>query len=167
MNFKEQVERDLEDVFFNLDEFAEIVNLNGVEVKGIFQSVKYEPFSINKNDSSILGISNSYIKLYYKEVDAAEVFKAQDEPPHSASVFQRGLPISRLNKEEEEIAQAGSAGVFTTTKRDLKNSGTNFLNNLDFFASQQITVNGEYYTVEYVEKEQGMSILTLSRASAR
>ena len=144
MNFKEQVERDLEDVFFNVDEFAEIVNLNGVEVKGIFQSVKYEPFSVNKNDSSILGISNSYIKLYYKEVDAAEVFKAQDEPPHSVS-----------------------AGVFTTTKRDLKNSGTNFLNNLDFFVSQQIIVNGEYYTVEYIEKEQGMNILTLSSASVR
>ena len=144
MNFKEQVEKDLESVFFFFVEFAEIVNLNGVEVKGIFQSVKYEPFSVNKNDSSILGISNSYIKLYYKEVDAAEVFKAQDEPPHSVS-----------------------AGVFTTTKRDLKNSGTNFLNNLDFFVSQQITVNGEYYTVEYIEKEQGMSVLTLSRASAR
>lgn len=144
MNFKEQLEKDLEDVFFNLDEFAEIINLNGIEIKGIFQPIKYEPFSVNKNDSSILGISNSYIKLYYKEVDAAEVFKAQDEPPHSVS-----------------------AAVFTTTKRDLKNSGTNFLNNLDFFVSQQITVNGEYYTVEYIEKEQGMNILTLSRASAR
>lgn len=109
MNFKEQVERDLEDVFFNLDEFAEIVNLNGIEIKGIFQSVKYEPFSINKNDSSILGISSSYIKLYYKADATAEVF----------------------------------------------------------FVSQQIMVNGEYYTVEYVEKEQGVSILTLSRASAR
>ena len=32
MNFKEQLEKDLESVFFNLDEFAEIVNLNGVEV---------------------------------------------------------------------------------------------------------------------------------------
>ena len=109
MNFKEQVEKDLEDVFFNLDEFAEIVNLNGVEVKGIFQSVKYEPFSINKNDSSILGISNSYIKLYYKADATAEVF----------------------------------------------------------FVSQQITVNGEYYTVEYIEKEQGVNVLTLSSASAR
>lgn len=109
MNFKEQVDKDLEDVFFNLDEFAEIVNLNGVEVKGIFQSVKYEPFSVNKNDSSILGISNSYCKLYYKTDATAEVF----------------------------------------------------------FVSQQIMVNGEYYTVEYIEKEQGMSILTLSSASAR
>lgn len=109
MNFKEQLEKDLEDVFFNLDEFAEIVNLNGVEVKGIFQSVKYEPFSINKNDSSILGISNSYSKLYYKTDATAEVF----------------------------------------------------------FVSQQITVNGEYYTVEYVEKEQGVSILTLNKLGAR
>ena len=109
MNFKQQLEKDLESVFFNLDEFAEIVNLNGVEVKGIFQSVKYEPFSVNKNDSSILGISNSYIKLYYKADATAEVF----------------------------------------------------------FVSQQITVNGEYYTVEYIEKEQGVNILTLSRASAR
>ena len=109
MNFKEQLEKDLEDVFFNLDEFAEIVNLNGVEVKGIFQSVKYEPFSVNKNDSSVLGISNSYCKLYYKADATAEVF----------------------------------------------------------FVSQQITVNGEYYTVEYIEKEQGVNILTLSRASAR
>lgn len=109
MNFKEQLEKDLEDVFFNLDEFAEIVNLNGVEVKGIFQSVKYEPFSVNKNDSAILGISNSYIKLYYKADDTAEVF----------------------------------------------------------FVSQQIMVNGEYYTVEYVEKEQGMSILTLNKLGAR
>ena len=109
MNFKEQVERDLENVFFNLDEFAEIVNLNGVEVKGIFQSVKYEPFSVNKNDSSILGISNSYIKLYYKADATAEVF----------------------------------------------------------FVSQQIMVNGEYFTVEYIEKEQGVNILTLSSASAR
>ena len=109
MNFKEQLEKDLEDVFFNLDEFAEIVNLNGVEVKGIFQSVKYEPFSINKNDSSILGISNSYCKLYYKADATAEVF----------------------------------------------------------FVSQQITVNGEYYTVEYIEKEQGMHILTLNKLGAR
>lgn len=109
MNFKEQLEKDLEDVFFNLDEFAEIVNLNGVEVKGIFQSVKYEPFSINKNDSSILGISGSYCKLYYKTDATAEVF----------------------------------------------------------FVSQQIIVNGEYYTVEYIEKEQGMSILTLNKLGAR
>ena len=109
MNFKKQLEKDLEDVFFNLDEFAEIVNLNGVEVKGIFKSVKYEPFSVNKNDSSVLGISNSYCKLYYKADATAEVF----------------------------------------------------------FVSQQITVNGEYYTVEYIEKEQGVNILTLSRASAR
>ena len=58
-----------------------------------------------------------------KEVE----MRSWTEPSRSASVFQRGLPISRLNKEEEEIAQAGSAGVFTTTKRDLKNSGTNFL----------------------------------------
>ncbi len=109
MNFKEQLEKDLEDVFFNLDEFAEIVNLNGVEVKGIFQPIKYEPFSINKNDSSILGISNSYIKLYYKADATAEVF----------------------------------------------------------FVSQQITVNGEYYTVEYIEKEQGVNILTLNKLGAR
>lgn len=109
MNFKEQLEKDLEDVFFNLDEFAEIVNLNGIEIKGIFQPIKYEPFSINKNDSSILGISNSYSKLYYKADATAEVF----------------------------------------------------------FVSQQITVNGEYYTVEYVEKEQGMNILTLNKLGAR
>lgn len=109
MNFKEQLEKDLEDVFFNLDEFAEIVNLNGIEIKGIFQPIKYEPFSINKNDSSILGISNSYSKLYYKADATAEVF----------------------------------------------------------FVSQQIIVNGEYYTVEYIEKEQGMNILTLSSTGAR
>lgn len=109
MNFKEQLEKDLESVFLNLDEFAEIVNLNGVEIKGVFQPVKYEPFSINKNDSSILGISNSYSKLYYKADATAEVF----------------------------------------------------------FVSQQITVNGEYYTVEYVEKEQGMNILTLNKLGAR
>ena len=109
MNFKEQLEKDLESVFFNLDEFAEIVNLNGVEVKGIFQSVKYEPFSINKNDSSILGISGSYCKLYYKTDATAEVF----------------------------------------------------------FVSQQIIINGEYYTVECVEKEQGLNILTLNKLGAR
>lgn len=60
-----------------------------------------------------------------------------------------------------------SAGAFTATKRDLKNSGKNFLNNLDFFVSQQITVNGEYYTVEYIEKEQGMNILTLNKLGTR
>lgn len=109
MNLKTQFNKDLEDVFFNLDEFAEIVNLNGIEIKGIFQPIKYEPFSINKNDSSILGISNSYSKLYYKADATAEVF----------------------------------------------------------FVSQQITVNGEYYTVEYIEKEQGMSILTLNKLGAR
>lgn len=109
MNLKAQFDKDLENVFFNLDEFAEMVNLNGVEVKGIFQSVKYEPFSINKNDSSILGISNSYCKLYYKSNATAEVF----------------------------------------------------------FISQQITVNGEYYTVEYIEKEQGLSVLTLNKLGAR
>lgn len=109
MNLKAQFNKDLEDVFFNLDEFAEIVNLNGIEIKAILQSVKYEPFSINKNDSSILGISGSYCKLYYKTDATAEVF----------------------------------------------------------FVSQQIMVNGEYYTVEYVEKEQGLSVLTLNKLGAR
>lgn len=109
MNFKEQLEKDLEDVFFNLDEFAEIVNLNGIEIKGIFQPIKYEPFSINKNDSSILGISGSYCKLYYKADATAEVF----------------------------------------------------------FVSQQIIVNGEYYTVEYIEKEQGVNVLTLNKLGTR
>ena len=109
MNLKEQLEKDLENVFFNLDEFAEIVNLNGIEIKGIFQPIKYEPFSVNKNDSSILGISNSYYKLYYKADATAEVF----------------------------------------------------------FVSQQIIINGEYYTVEYIEKEQGMNILTLNKLGAR
>lgn len=109
MNFKQQLEKDLENVFFNLDEFAEMVNLNGVDIKGILQPVRYEPFSINKNDSSILGISNSYCKLYYKTAATVEVF----------------------------------------------------------FVSQQIIINGEYYTVEYIEKEQGMNILTLSSVSAR
>lgn len=109
MNLKAQFNKDLENVFFNLDEFAEIVNLNGVEIKGILQSVKYEPFSINKNDSSILGMSSSYCKLYYKTDATAEVF----------------------------------------------------------FVSQQILINGEYYTVEYIEKEQGVSILTLSSTGAR
>ncbi len=109
MNFKQQLEKDLENVFFNLDEFAEMVNLNGVDIKGILQPVRYEPFSMNKNDSSILGISNSYTKLYYKADATAEVF----------------------------------------------------------FISQQITVNGEYYTVEYIEKEQGLSVLTLNKLGAR
>lgn len=86
-----------------------MVNLNGVEIIGIFQSVKYEPFSVNKNDSSILGISNSYCKLYYKDDATAEVF----------------------------------------------------------FVAQQITVNGEYYTVEYIEKEHGMNILTLNKLGVR
>lgn len=70
-------------------------------------------------------------------------------------------------KAQDEPSRSVSAGVFTTTKRDLKNSGTNFLNNLDFFVSQQIIVNGEYYTVEYIEKEQGMHILTLNKLGAR
>ena len=166
MNFKEQLEKDLENVFFNLDEFAEIINLNGISVKGILQSVKYEPFSINKNDSSILGISGSYYKLYYKTDATAEVLKAQGSDFCDAS-------ISRPSRKEVEMRSwtepphSVSAGAFTATKRDLKNLGTNFLNNLDFFVSQQIMVNGEYYTIEYIEKEQGMNILTLSSASAR
>lgn len=109
MNFKEQLNKDLDDVFLNLDEFAERVNLNGVEIKAILETVKYEPFSVNNNDSSILGLSNSYVKLYYKADATAEIF----------------------------------------------------------FVSQQITVNEEYYTVEYIEKEQGMNILTLNKLGAR
>lgn len=109
MNFKEQLNKDLNDVFLNLDEFAETVNLNGVEIKAILETVKYEPFSVNNNDSSILGLSNSYVKLYYKADATAEIF----------------------------------------------------------FVSQQITVNEEYYTVEYIEKEQGMNILTLNKLGAR
>lgn len=47
--------------------------------------------------------------------------------PACASVSQRGLPISRLNKEEKEIAQAVSEGAFTATERCLKNPRTDFL----------------------------------------
>lgn len=53
--------------------------------------------------------------------------KAQDEPLRSVSVasgFQRGHQFSRVSNEEKEN---GGWTVFTTTKRDLKNSGTNFL----------------------------------------
>lgn len=109
MNFKEQLNKDLSIIFFNIDEFAERVSLNGVEIKAILETVKYEPFSVNNNDSSILGLSNSYVKLYYKADATAEIF----------------------------------------------------------FVSQQITVNEEYYTVEYIEKEQGMNILTLNKLGAR
>lgn len=109
MNFKEQLNKDLDNIFLNIDEFAERVNLNGVEIKAILETVKYEPFSVNNNDSSILGLSNSYVKLYYKADATAEIF----------------------------------------------------------FVSQQITVNEEYYTVEYIEKEQGMNILTLNKLGAR
>lgn len=109
MNLKTKFDKDLENVFFNLDEFAEIINLNGVDIKAILQPIKCEPFSINKNDSSILGISNSYTKLYYKADATAEVF----------------------------------------------------------FVSQQIILNGEYYTVEYIEKEQGVIVLTLNKLGAR
>lgn len=109
MNFKEQLNKDLSIIFFNIDEFAEQIELNGLEIQAIIETVKYEPFSVNNNDSSILGLSNSYVKLYYKADATAEIF----------------------------------------------------------FVSQQITVNEEYYTVEYIEKEQGMNILTLNKLGAR
>lgn len=109
MNFKEIVEKDLSDVFLNINEFAEIININGVEIKGIIAPVKFEPYSINQHDSSILGISKNYCKLYFKEDSTYETF----------------------------------------------------------FVSQQININGSYYSIESIEKEEKLVIITLSKTGER
>ena len=39
------------------------------------------------------------------------------QKPACASFFQRGLPISRLNKEEKKLHRLEATGAFTATKR--------------------------------------------------
>lgn len=56
MNFKDELEEDLEKVFFNEEEFAEKVMIGGIRVSGIFSKKKFVQEYMDKSAEHDLGL---------------------------------------------------------------------------------------------------------------
>ncbi len=70
MDFKKQLTDDINNIFFNMEEFAEKIVVNNMEVIGLIQNIKRDLYTDASIDTSIYGVSKSYLKLYLKECDA-------------------------------------------------------------------------------------------------
>lgn len=69
MNFKEQLKKDL-DVFINVNEFANLHILDGVEIPVIIDSDVFEEFSSTvKMENAMQGIFQSTLTIYVKSID--------------------------------------------------------------------------------------------------
>lgn len=79
MGFKEQVLKDIENVFFNINEFGEKVVINNMSVIAIIENIKHDVYASNTYDTSIIGIDKKYIKVYLKadDIKNMELFISQ------------------------------------------------------------------------------------------
>lgn len=68
MNFKDMIRADVENIILNINEFAELINLSGIEIKAIVSPVEYKPYEANKA-GNLHGISLSYITIIFKKED--------------------------------------------------------------------------------------------------
>lgn len=85
MNFKEQIERDL-DVFLNLDEFAELHRVEGVQI-----TVVVDDDQLNKlKQGQILGLVEADMLLMGRESD----FPARLEPGRLLNVDGREMLVT-------------------------------------------------------------------------
>lgn len=69
MNFKDQADLDIDNVFFSNDEFAEIHCLDGVKLSGIVSDVSNSLHHYNRTDSYDIGLVKYDISLVYKTKD--------------------------------------------------------------------------------------------------
>lgn len=69
MNFKDQVDLDIDNVFFSQEEFAEMHCLDGVNLSGIVNDISNSLHHYNKADSYNIGLVKYDIFLVYKLKD--------------------------------------------------------------------------------------------------
>lgn len=91
MNFKEQILQDLDEVFFNLDEFAEYHRVEGVKI-----AVVMDNDQLNKlKKGQILGVIEADMLLMGREND----FPSDLEPGRLLNVDGREFIISNSGKD--------------------------------------------------------------------
>lgn len=91
MSFKEQIRQDLDNVFLNLDEFAEIHRIEGAKI-----AVVVDNDQLNKlKQGQILGLIEADMLLYGRESD----FPANLEPGRLLNVDGRELIVANSGKD--------------------------------------------------------------------
>ncbi len=91
MSFKEQIQQDLDNVFFNLDEFGELHRIEGVEIAVVVDSDQ-----LNKlKKGQILGLIEADMLIMGREVD----FPAYLEPGRLLNVDGRELIVANSGKD--------------------------------------------------------------------
>ena len=91
MGFKDQILRDLDAVFFNLDEFAELHRVEGAQIPVIVDSDQ-----LNKlKKGQILGLIEADMLLFGRAVD----FPANLEPGRLLNVDGRELIVANSGKD--------------------------------------------------------------------
>ena len=91
MNFKEQILKDLDAVFFNLDEFAELHRVEGVQI-----AVVVDNDQLNKlKKGQILGLVEADMLLMGREAD----FPANLEPGRLLNVDGREMLVANSGKD--------------------------------------------------------------------
>ncbi|MCT8975499.1 hypothetical protein N4T77_02695 [Clostridium sp. CX1] len=69
MNFKEQLKKDL-DIFINVNEFADLHILDGLQIPVIIDSDAFEKFSsTEKVENAMQGVFQSTLTIYVKSTD--------------------------------------------------------------------------------------------------
>ena len=91
MSFKEQILKDLDAVFFNLDEFAELHRVEGVQIAVVVDNDR-----LNKlKKGQILGLVEADMLLMGREVD----FPANLEPGRLLNVDGREMLVANSGKD--------------------------------------------------------------------
>ena len=91
MSFKEQLQKDLDSVFFNLDEFAELHRIEGKEIPVVVDNDQ-----LNKlKKGQILGLIEADMLLMGKESD----FPANLEPGRLLNVDGREMLVANSGKD--------------------------------------------------------------------
>lgn len=86
MNFKEQLEEDLKDIFFNEEEFAEKVNIEGILVSGIFSKKKFISEYLDKSEEQELGLFQRGVCLSLNYHEISNKFKSLPEVSEQISI---------------------------------------------------------------------------------
>lgn len=71
MSFKEQLEKDFESVFFNMDEFAEIHSINGAKIPIVVDNEKLLEMNLGKTVETN-GIIEDDIMFFVRKKDLSE-----------------------------------------------------------------------------------------------
>lgn len=91
MNFKNQLARDIDAVFLNLDDFAEIHRVEGVQIAVVVDNDQLN----NLKQGQILGLVEADILLMGRETD----FPANLEPGRLLNVDGRELIVANSGKD--------------------------------------------------------------------